>query len=74
MKVWIFRDEIGNCFDVCSEYTDAIGPGFVEAELDEGFVKDFAKAELHYGYFQVLLEKLWETGKAKETADGKETV
>ena len=67
MKIWIHQDEISGVYDICEFYEDAIGPDFVEAEVPDDFVKDFAEADLHWWHYQEILGDMWHSGAIKET-------
>ena len=47
-------------------YTDAIGPEFVEADFPDEFVRAFAQTQLAYYQYQDYLERAWVSGQKKE--------
>ena len=62
-KVWVFRDSVADVYDICTEYTDAIGPEFVEADFPDEFVRAFAQTQLAYYQYQDYLERAWVSGQ-----------
>ena len=65
MKIWIYLDEYTGKYDICEKYEDAIGPDFVEGELPEDCVADFARTDMAYWTFQGMLGSMWQEGKKK---------
>jgi hypothetical protein len=65
-KVWVFRDAVAEAFEICEEYTDAVGDEFVEVDLPDEFVRAFARTQLAYYQYQDYLERAWVSGKKKE--------
>ena len=66
MIVWVFKDAIDGTYDICQEFTDSVGPEFVEADLPEKFTLDFAQAQVRYWGFVEMLESIWLAGQKKK--------
>lgn len=72
MLIWIHRDSRDDTYDICEHYGDAIGPDFVQVDVDEALVGDFAKAQIVWNMWQTALHDLWEGGF--RGAHGKDSV
>ena len=70
-NIWVHRDSATGEFDICEEYTDAVGPDFVEADVEQEFISEFVRAQLAFYTFQERLAAMWDEGAKKRGADGK---
>jgi hypothetical protein len=63
MICWLHRDHVTGELDICTDFTDSVGPDFAEVELDDEFVRSFSECQLAWAQFQNYAEQLWEKGE-----------